>query len=78
MRRRFVCMNYHDSKRVMNYFKDDYKFSPYYYADKKGPYDVYALIRTPEDIAFNQEMAREDYKKYNGRVLFYEELYDWE
>lgn len=71
-------MDYVRDKRVMNYFKDNNKFSHYYYVCNGGPYGVYGLIKTPEDIAFNQEMAREDYKKYNGRVVFYEELYDWE
>lgn len=78
MHRRLVCMDYSGGKRVMNYFRDGNQFSPYYYNSCNKQYNVYNLIKTPEDIAFNQEMAREDYKSGNGRVVFYEELYDWE
>lgn len=69
-RRQLRYVDYNEG-RFLNYYPERDFFSTYW----KRPY---IIIELDGNIAGNQNKAREDYKENNGRVLFYEELYDWE
>lgn len=69
-RRQLRYMDY-DYGRFLNYYIEGGNFSQYWA-------NIRNIVPLENNIAGNQDKARKDYKENNGRVLFYEDLYDWE